>query len=146
MWQRCVKFAIEDRNITPSNDYEFGASRFSESLSLLNDVNNILRVFYTFHPMSKIFVRRDIHRIACCNFEFLKNWRNVSRISIRDVEEFPSLFSTFISDLCENWIIDETCPLIGYYYAASSDNSLTTFRENLSVPSSRFRQVVTKRW
>ena len=124
----------EDRSVTPLSDYEFGASRFSESRSLFNDVNNILRVFYTFYPMRKIFVRRVIHRIACCNFEFLKNWRNVSRISIRGVEEFPSLLSTFISDLYENWIRDKTCPLLGYYYAASSGNSLPTFRDNLSVP------------
>jgi hypothetical protein len=84
--------------------------------------------------MSKIFVRRETRRISFFNFEFLKNWRNVSRISIRGVEEFPSLLSTFISDLCENWIIDETCPFIGYYYAASSGNSLPTFRD-LSVPT-----------
>ena len=59
---------------------------------------------------------------------------------------FPFLLSTFISDLCDNWIRDETCHLLGYYYAASSGNSLTSFRDNLSFPTSRFGQVVTKRW
>jgi hypothetical protein len=82
--------------------------------------------------MWKIFVRRDTHRIAYCNCELRKSWSNVSHISLRVVEEFPSLLSTFISDLCENWIRDETCTLLGYYYAASSGNSLTTFRKNLS--------------
>lgn len=37
---------------------------------------------------------------------------------------FPFLLSTFISDLCDNWIRDETCHLLGYYYAASSGNCL----------------------
>jgi hypothetical protein len=40
------------------------------------------------------------------------------------VEEFSSLLSTFISDICENWIRDEICPPLGYYYAASSGNFL----------------------
>ena len=32
--------------------------------------------------------------------------------------------------------VDENCALLGYY-AASSGNSLPTFRDNLSIPSSR---------
>ena len=34
---------------------------------------------------------------------------------------------------------DEICPLLGYY-AASSGNCLTKFRDNLSVPSSRAKK------
>jgi len=36
--------------------------------------------------------------------------------------------------------IDEICPLLGYY-AAYSGNSLTLFRDNLSVPSSRVKNM-----
>jgi len=34
--------------------------------------------------------------------------------------------------------VDENCALLGYY-AASSDNSIPTFRDNLSVPFSSVR-------
>jgi hypothetical protein len=40
--------------------------------------------------------------------------------------------------------VDEKCALLGYY-VASSGNSLPTFRDNLSIPSSRSRMVVTLR-
>ena len=36
--------------------------------------------------------------------------------------------------------VDENCVLLGYY-AASSGNSLSTFRDNLSVPSSKFKNL-----
>jgi hypothetical protein len=36
--------------------------------------------------------------------------------------------------------IDENCALLGYY-AASSGNSLPTFRDNLSVPSSKVKNL-----
>ena len=36
--------------------------------------------------------------------------------------------------------VNENCPLQGYY-AASSGNSLSTFRENLLVPSSRAKKI-----
>jgi hypothetical protein len=35
--------------------------------------------------------------------------------------------------------VDEICSLLGYY-AAYSSNSLSTFRDNLSVPSSRVKE------
>jgi hypothetical protein len=35
--------------------------------------------------------------------------------------------------------VDEICPLLGYY-AASNGKHLTTFRNNISVPSSRFKK------
>jgi len=48
--------------------------------------------------------------------------------------------------------VDEICALLGYY-VAYVDNSLLTFRDNKSVPSSRVnkfwwwnRYVVPKRW
>jgi hypothetical protein len=34
--------------------------------------------------------------------------------------------------------VDEICPFLGYY-AASCDNCLPTFRDNVSVPSSRVK-------
>jgi hypothetical protein len=42
--------------------------------------------------------------------------------------------------------VDEICAPLGYY-AAYSDNSLQTFRDNLSIPSSRFtlRCVITQK-
>jgi hypothetical protein len=44
------------------------------------------------------------------------------------------LFCSVISGFrCE---VDENCALLGYY-AAYSGNALPTFRDNLSVPSSR---------
>jgi hypothetical protein len=39
--------------------------------------------------------------------------------------------------------VDETCPLLGYY-ATSCDNCLPTFRDNLSVPSSRVKSPSRK--
>jgi hypothetical protein len=36
--------------------------------------------------------------------------------------------------------VDENCTLLGYY-AASSDNCLPTFRDNLSVPSSKVKNL-----
>jgi hypothetical protein len=36
--------------------------------------------------------------------------------------------------------VDENCALLGYY-AASSDNCLPTFRDNLSVPSSKVKNL-----
>jgi hypothetical protein len=36
--------------------------------------------------------------------------------------------------------VDENCALLGYY-AASSGNFLPTSRDNLSVPSSRFKNL-----
>jgi len=35
--------------------------------------------------------------------------------------------------------VDEICCLLGYY-AANSSNSLSTFRDSLSVPSSRIKK------
>ena len=39
--------------------------------------------------------------------------------------------------------VDEICALLGYY-AAYSDNSLPTFRDKLSVPSSRVKKSKKK--
>jgi len=39
----------------------------------------------------------------------------------------------------------EICALLGYYYAASSGNSLQTFRDNLSVISPYTLEDVTDR-
>jgi hypothetical protein len=39
---------------------------------------------------------------------------------------------------------DDTCALLGYY-AASSSNPLPTFRDNLSVPSSRVKKSNEKK-
>ena len=41
--------------------------------------------------------------------------------------------------------VDEICPLLGYY-AAYSCNSLLTFRDNLAVPSSKFKKPKKKDW
>jgi hypothetical protein len=38
--------------------------------------------------------------------------------------------------------VDENCDLLGYY-AASSGNSLPTFRDSLSIPSSRVKKSGT---
>jgi hypothetical protein len=40
--------------------------------------------------------------------------------------------------------VDEICTLLGYY-AASSGNPLPTFRENISVPSSKVKKSKKKR-
>jgi len=42
-----------------------------------------------------------------------------------------------ILDLCRD--VDEICPLLGYY-AAYSGNTLPTFPDILSVPSSRIKK------
>jgi hypothetical protein len=42
------------------------------------------------------------------------------------------------------WRLDESCALLGYY-AASSGNPLPTFRDNVSVPSSRVKKSKKKR-
>jgi hypothetical protein len=39
--------------------------------------------------------------------------------------------------------VDESCALLGYY-AASSDNSLPAFRDNLSIPSSRVKKSLLR--
>jgi hypothetical protein len=44
-----------------------------------------------------------------------------------------SVISGFLSDVAE------ICAVLGYY-AASSGNPLPTFRDNVSVPSSRFKK------
>jgi len=41
--------------------------------------------------------------------------------------------------------VDENCVLLGYY-TASSGNLLPTFRNNLSVPSSKIKNLDPWRW
>ena len=53
--------------------------------------------------------------------------------------KYKSVFA--ISDFRHE--VDDTCALLGYY-AAYSGNSLSTFRDNLSVSSSRVRKSMKK--
>jgi hypothetical protein len=54
--------------------------------------------------------------------------------------EISFLIYAFLCDLRLSREADENCSLLGYY-AASSGNSLPTFRNNLSVPSSSVKTV-----
>jgi len=66
--------------------------------------------------------------------EFQYNMKLCSKCSTVAVPSVNLSGICVISGFCRE--VDENCALLGYY-AASSGNSLRTFRGNLSVPSSR---------
>ena len=61
--------------------------------------------------------------------------RNFVKCWILDTSENRSETSVILGFRRE---VDENCALLGYY-VASSGNSLPTFRDNLSIPSSRVK-------
>jgi hypothetical protein len=73
------------------------------------------------HNRRKKFVlARNGHKDVCVKFGYF------------DDQHEGCLLSGFHSD------VDQICALLGHY-TASNDNSIPTFRDNLSVPSSRVK-------
>jgi hypothetical protein len=65
--------------------------------------------------------------------------RGTSEIKLKGREDNRCVISGFRRK------VDENCTLLGYD-AANSGNSLSTFRDNLSVPSSSVKNSRRRRW
>ena len=79
-----------------------------------------------------------------CRILYVTNWRTILKLKMNTIyynnNYLKSAFQTkqphVISDFRRE--VEDNCALLDYY-AATSGNSLLTFRDNISVPSSRIK-------
>jgi len=110
-------------------------------------------VFVTFSGYSGVSFYRigDILktvRSAKIKFPLIWRWQMKIEWTVviclqRSTYEYKDKGTCLISGFCR--YEDELCPILGYY-AAYSGNSLMTFRDKVSVPSSRIKKFKTPSW